>query len=93
MRVNLDNIAPWILAVNHAVRLHSRVIISDGHALFAAGFHDFLRQLLKIRICDAKIKDAAQAEIDKYGGKDEFERAKRDGLIMLDSELYKKRYS
>jgi hypothetical protein len=53
VRVNFDNVAPRILAVDHAVRFLPRVIISDGHALW---------HIVRIHSTYARnIKDAAAA--------------------------------
>src|SRR5262245_2647219 len=58
MRVDFDNVAPGILAVDHAIRLLSGIIVTDGHSLLATGRNDLFRQLLDVRICDAEMKDA-----------------------------------
>src|SRR5579883_2323187 len=58
VRVDLDDVAPRILAVDHTIGFLARIVVAHWHALLTAALHDLFRQGLDLWVGDAEMENA-----------------------------------
>lgn len=64
MTVNLKNIAERVFHIAHPIRLVSRIIFADWHALFAAMGYDLFHHSFNVWILNAEMEESGLPEFE-----------------------------